>query len=410
MIRELSVASFGAVQGRTFPIGEVTLFSGGNESGKTTLFDALFDALCHPKGASADARTLRVRYGDDRKAAIAFDGEGFSIDPEEFLRLYAIRSGDLDIQLSKGKDWQDRVRAALFSGGIDPAALRDAFLLEASSKGNTRHNKAIREKRGEREKLVREKEELEGKRERILAAENLGQKSETNLTTLAEKLKGREKRAEQLLQEINQQDKIRRRRESLEIIRFLDDGEDNSRALGALAPLKAGGEREADLTELSGLEDSIQETRDALSREQGAERNSVALIESLGEKVGKLEKDERDLAPTAGLARSFLDRVRTLGREPPTAKRTVWSMPFVTVVAACFVLAIAVIAMFSIGFLPSWTIAGGILLVGIGLALFFTVARRIRSIPDAAALENAIVVLKERMEKPCTGEKRALLT
>ena len=395
MITKLSVANFGAFHDRVFPLGAVTLFAGGNESGKTTLFDALFDALCRPKGASAHARTLRARYGDDRSATVAFDGEMFSVDPEEFLRLYAIRSGDLDIQLAKGKDWQDRVRAALFSGGIDPAALRDAFLLEASSKGNTRHAKAMREKKAEREKLALEKEDLERKREGILEAETLGKKRETSLASLARRLEEKERQAAQLSGDISQQDKIRRRRECVEIIRFLDDGEENSRALKAFEALKVEAEGEGDLARLSEFERSILETRDALSREQGTERSSAALIESKRERVDKLQTEERELGPTASLARSFLDRVRALGREPPMMKRTEWSVPFVAVSAACLVLAVAVFVLLSIGSLPGWAIASDVLFVGIGLALFFTVARRIRRVTDDAALEKAIVVLKD---------------
>ncbi len=393
MITELSLKSFGAFRDKVFPLGAVTLFVGRNESGKTTLFDALFDALCHPKGASTHARTLRGRYGDDRSAKIAFSGEVFSVDPEEFLRLYAIRSGDLDIQLSKGKDWQDKVRAALFSGGIDPATLRDAFQLEASSKGNTRQAKAMRDKKGERENLAREREELDKKRQEILGGERLGRKREADLASLARQLEDKERQAAQLTTDIGQQDKIRRRRECAEIIRFLDEGEENSRALKALAALIAEAEGDADLVRLSELERSAGEARDGLSRSRAAE--SAASIESKRERVEKLQAEERELGPTANLARSFLDRIRTLGRDAPTVKRTEWNVPIVAVSAACLAVAVAVFGLLLTGSLPVWAFAAAVLFIGTGLALFATVGRRVRHVPDAAALEKAITVLRD---------------
>ena len=102
MIAKLTVTRFGKFASRTFPLGPVTFFSGGNEAGKTALFDALFEALCKPSGAKTHGKRLKSRYGDERRAEVSPADTGFSPDPNEFANLHAIRSGDT---------WRCRLRA-----------------------------------------------------------------------------------------------------------------------------------------------------------------------------------------------------------------------------------------------------------------------------------------------------------
>jgi len=120
MILRLVIDNFGKFRGRSFDFGPVTLFSGRNEAGKTSLFDALFDALCSPRGNNDPARRLRARYGQDRKARLEFQGEEYAIPAPDFLNLFAIRAGDLSLEIGSNSEWMNRVKANLFSGGIDP--------------------------------------------------------------------------------------------------------------------------------------------------------------------------------------------------------------------------------------------------------------------------------------------------
>ena len=96
MIKSLFLNGFGRHKNQTFAFGKVTIFRGDNESGKTTIHDAIFKALCSPKGASLAAKTLRARYGSDAATSIAFDGETKPIIEESMFRdLLSIRSGEI---------------------------------------------------------------------------------------------------------------------------------------------------------------------------------------------------------------------------------------------------------------------------------------------------------------------------
>ncbi len=142
MIRSLRLSSYGKFDSRELEFGPFTVVAGPNEAGKTTVFDALFDALC------ADSRhdgrpiwkSLVGRYGTLRKAELTWtDGSPLPpFDAAEFLEIFAVRAGRTGVNAAKGGSWAAAAEARLLSAGLNPAQLADDLndKAESSRKGS----------------------------------------------------------------------------------------------------------------------------------------------------------------------------------------------------------------------------------------------------------------------------------
>ena len=153
MITSLHLKRFGAFIDRELPFSAITLFVGPNESGKTTIVDALCDVLCKPKTNRNAGKRLALRYGTDRDVSVDFDGEPLSIPEDAFYDLFAIRSGDLTLNVKPGSSWVETLKAELFTAGLDPKRLHAALARRASSDGGSRHNRELRQLREEQRRL-----------------------------------------------------------------------------------------------------------------------------------------------------------------------------------------------------------------------------------------------------------------
>lgn len=167
MITRLRIERFGALAGRELGFGAVTLFVGPNESGKTTIVDALCEALCKPRSNRTAGKRLALRYGTERQVTADFDGDPVTIPEDAFYDLYAIRSGDLTIDVKPGASWVEALKAELFTAGLDPKRLHAALARRASTDGGSRHNRELRRLQEERSGL---EERRDGLRQRAAAS------------------------------------------------------------------------------------------------------------------------------------------------------------------------------------------------------------------------------------------------
>ncbi len=171
MITKLHLESFGLYREVSFDLGPVTAFVGPNESGKTTLFHALLDCLCRPRGASTHARALQSRYGKLRSCTVEPPDWDGAIPVEEFTELLAIDSGAITLNVSENSDWMQAVKANLFSGGIDPSAITRDLRREASENKTYAHMKRLKELQSRLESLEQERDRLSARRAEILGGE-----------------------------------------------------------------------------------------------------------------------------------------------------------------------------------------------------------------------------------------------
>ena len=173
MIKRLDLEEFGKFKKDALEFGPFTVVLGPNEAGKTTVFDALFDALCagsrhesHPAW-----KNLAGRYGALRKAVLTWQGEPFSFTDEEFLELFAIRAGEASVHAVKGKSWKAVAEARLLNSGLNPAGLASAL----AGKAKTEKGGSVRAQIAELKKLIAERgpalDELRRQRDAIFSGE-----------------------------------------------------------------------------------------------------------------------------------------------------------------------------------------------------------------------------------------------
>ena len=159
MITRLRLERFGAFEGRELEFAAVTLFVGPNESGKTTIVDALCEVLCKPRSNRIAGKRLALRYGTDRRVSAEFDGEPMTLPEDAFGDLFAIRSGDLTLDVRPGTSWVEALKADLFTAGLDPKRLHAALARRAGTDGGSRHNRELRQL-GEEQRRLEERRDL----------------------------------------------------------------------------------------------------------------------------------------------------------------------------------------------------------------------------------------------------------
>lgn len=170
MIKRLTLTGFGRFQRAEFALSPFTLVYGPNEAGKTTFFDGLYQALCRPSETKKSGRLLKERYGPGRKAQAETTGDA-PITDEEFMNLYAIRAGDLRLDLDQGTDWLERLKSRLFHGGLDPAALSAEFEKRSSDSRAVGRNKELDKTRETAAAARRELDARLRERDSLLARE-----------------------------------------------------------------------------------------------------------------------------------------------------------------------------------------------------------------------------------------------
>ena len=187
MIRELKIKSFGRFKNTSFPMDRITLFYGRNETGKTTIFDAIFTELCKPKATKKQGRRIRKRYGDNTEAKVIFSDEPVTIDEDEFINLYAIHSGNMNLDLKSNSAWTEKIKADLFTGGIDPAKISRELANLASTSKALKHNKELSSLKSKQEVI---QDELAGlkEKERSLLQRELGFGEKKKNLTIREKV------------------------------------------------------------------------------------------------------------------------------------------------------------------------------------------------------------------------------
>ena len=127
MIKSLDLNDFGKFSGRKLDFGPFTVITGPNEAGKTTVFDALFSALCADSRNETKSswKRLAARYGALRDCALTWKkgSPPLLFDAAEFLEIFAIRGGETGVNVSGGRSWEKMAEARLLSAGLNPAQL-----------------------------------------------------------------------------------------------------------------------------------------------------------------------------------------------------------------------------------------------------------------------------------------------
>jgi DNA sulfur modification protein DndD len=392
MITRLDLIRFGRFAGQSFPFEAFTFFYGDNESGKTTVFDALFQELCSPRANRTSGRLLKERYGEAREARLAADGATPRIDEDEFLNLYAIRSGDIHFELDSPAAYMEKIKAELYSGGLDPALLARRFAGQASEKKTYRHNQELADLKARRQELEIRLEQLREKRRAILAEEEDAREQGARLDGLAESILRAEKRSRALEEALGREKKIAERRELESLLTLLERaqrlreeldadpgaGRDETAELDRLLAEQA--EREERLRLSRGLAEQLRltlsESREALARLSARQAAALRVFARAGELLALIE-------------------ARSGGRRP----RTAWKPGLLLAALLTFTAGLAV----GFTFTPR-PLQLPVALAGLLGALVLLLAARRPAGPAEAAEEGFIRRLKDEYRNVSGGE------
>ncbi|URA11110.1 ATP-binding protein [Thermospira aquatica] len=198
MIKKLKLEAFGRFHNTSFPMTQTTVFFGPNESGKTTIFDAIAIALCAPtKGKkSSEWEAIHKRYEGFLPPEIETTAR-VSLDYGKFFNFFAIRSGESSIEFEEEKNWLSDMRSRLFSGGYDITRLSTRFTNLVESRQKDAYPRLIAECEQELQRYQQEIKQLTDEAQRYKNSLELLQKTEATLkeitSTLEEKLSRRKK-------------------------------------------------------------------------------------------------------------------------------------------------------------------------------------------------------------------------
>lgn len=130
---KLKLENFGIFSKKEFPIEKVTVFTGPNESGKTTILDAFLSALVKVVGSTKYGALLNARYKADRSSDLGIPK--LSISQNLYLNSLVIREGNMDV--GSEKELVSTIEQTIFDSGYNPSQLKEQ-VEQLSAKSGTR--------------------------------------------------------------------------------------------------------------------------------------------------------------------------------------------------------------------------------------------------------------------------------
>lgn len=130
---KLKIENFGIFSKKEFPIQKVTVFTGPNESGKTTILDAFVSALVKVVGSTKYGSLLNVRYQTERNSDLGIPK--LSLSQNLYLNSLVIREGNMDV--GSEKELISTIEQTIFDSGYNPAKLIEQ-VEQLSAKTGTR--------------------------------------------------------------------------------------------------------------------------------------------------------------------------------------------------------------------------------------------------------------------------------
>ncbi len=198
MIKKIILKNFGKFKEKEFNLSPVTVFYGKNESGKTTIFDALMIKLTEITGRDSDGKNLKRYDKYDKEKDIIIESEiREKIPTEVFKNILAIRAGEISLDLTN-KKFSDEISSKIMASEVNLTALKS----EIDKKANSSDKKFAlnKEKNSLVDKYNELKKQLEQQEKKIKENESL----KFQLKQLSEQLENKKKEYEQKKSRYNQ--------------------------------------------------------------------------------------------------------------------------------------------------------------------------------------------------------------
>jgi DNA repair exonuclease SbcCD ATPase subunit len=303
------------------------------------------------------------------------------------MQLHAIRSGDVSLTLADGAVWMNRVKASLFTGGIDPGRLVARFDSLASTKGTLAHNRKRKELTDERAALRERLKVLQSERSDILARQEQVETLRRRIAELDDQRRQNDEERRRQEEALEAERQIRRKRE-LRSIAQLTRQEADARA--QVAKLSAFGRQ--DLAVLDELQRAVDSARNALEIARHDAEAKRAQREAAAAAASAAAAKADTLQAQSHVAGELVDSLNRLRRDPPTVRKAEVSPLFV--VPAVVVVLAGIAGALLLGD-PLYRLGAAFAGVTVGLLVFFLVGFRMRTVPDESALSRELSSIRD---------------
>ncbi|TGM05463.1 ATP-binding protein [Leptospira jelokensis] len=129
---KLKLENFGIFTSKEFPIQRITVFTGPNESGKTTILDAFVSALVKVTGTKKYGKLLNERYQENRNSDLGIEKQ--SLSPNLFLNSLVIREGNMEV--GSDSELTSVIEQSIFDSGFNPGYLKEQAEIQVTKNGN----------------------------------------------------------------------------------------------------------------------------------------------------------------------------------------------------------------------------------------------------------------------------------
>jgi uncharacterized protein YhaN len=392
VIESLNLIDFGKFKGRVFNCKPVTLFLGKNEAGKSTIFDALFDGICAPRGNSAEGKRLKNRYGENRKAEIT--GDSPRISESDFLNLYAVKSGPIDLKFDKNSEAMNVVKASLFSGGIDPKAVADSLMKTAAARGKESLSERIKQAANDINRLEEKLDADYSTRTNYLTKETEIKEKSAELEEIEKKISSLEKEAGADKEALEHQRLRKEEKQYNEIISLIYDYRRKKSELEKYDSYTA-----ESLEKIKSLEHEEKERKGELDITARNLESAVGDANARAREKSVQEQVQDNTRAEKALADSLKDRIYP--KEKLIEKKTVVKTNGVFIVlAVLFICAGTFLFFISPPYMRFFFLLGGIT----AALLFLIFAFRRQTLDDASRLNAEIESVRERWRKETNRE------
>jgi len=365
LLEKLALRNFGKYSSAAFDFGETTVFRGDNESGKTTIFDALFKTISDVDGRAGELARYEDTSGTDPQWSAGIKPSAVTMEKSEFLSLYAIRSGDVTFDLKPGTSWIQQVTAKLFAGGITPAEVNEVLYKQYASTGKKQQfMKAIvpleNDLKTWREDLV----QAENERKNLLSEEQANVASKMRLKEVEQTIANLNKDIKTLASEISKGEKVVQRADCTETLTLI------LRIYQTREALKKMHAVEKD--ENAALRQLDQSLRDAQGKEQKAVGLRDQRYEDQKNVTAKIAEKETSLSKKKPLSETAERLVRELNEADESGPGVLWNIPalilaFILLAAGCTLSALFLPGIFRwVGIGASVVVAGVLILIAKG--------------------------------------------
>jgi DNA sulfur modification protein DndD len=358
MITEIQIKKFGKWENKNFTFNKVNFIFGENESGKTTLFDAIVYGITKPSGTTSLGKDINSRYGRDKSdKQITIQGRiPESLDAEEFLNLHTLKAGGIRMNFEKA-NWLEKIKQQLFSGGFDPNSIVSDLTTRTRIHGNNPFTKSLTNIKLNIENVDNELNSLIQKKANLLNDEkNLTNESIARESTQQE-IQRIEKEISAIQTEITREEESRKFQENKQIYKSIDEWKLARNSADQLKAFSKDRTFELDsiqnkINQLASDKENLKKNILANEMESNYQKNKLEVLKQNFEKENPIEN----------LARNLQERILGFIRSPKMVIITKWNIAFIVFSSLCLLLGTVLISL-------EFSEKGFLFYIGIALAV-----------------------------------------